>query len=543
MLNTTDESEFISVDNGKPRRPLQKVVLIAGAAGLGKTTLAGVVARHCGYRVVEMNASDDRNVLAFERKIEGAIRAVRTLDADSRPNCLVVDEIDGAPVESIRYLCKTLALTGRKAIRRPIICICNNLYVQTLRELRSVALVLQMPHTEQYRLERRLQQIADSEHVRIEAGAIAEIVSICALDMRSSINALQFIAIEKGCDVIGLNAVRTYGDRETRMGEKSLFDMWAYVFEMRRHIDNRGRLLDVPLRVRRVTALCQRFSTEFEKFHLGLFANYLSSGSECHRISSISAAARSFCDYDILSKLVLQSQNYELMKYTFVFIVQLHLLLASQERINLVFPTADQTCSQQRRQSVETLLSVRSGAAEKVIPERALVLDLLPMLVIIVQPPLKPMNMQLYSDRELNMLRAVVAVMRSYSLTFAATFHDGVTSFTFCPPVDALVLFPLEDCERRRANFLSNSVRQMIAHQIELNKLRSDVVQSEKENGRRIEQESVSGKGATGNRSVTAAYELSQYNSSNRGRGIVYRYNQGFSNAIRRNIRMKNLIF
>ncbi|VDK74880.1 unnamed protein product [Anisakis simplex] len=124
------------------------VVLISGPAGLGKTTLAGVAARQCGYRVVEMNASDDRNVGDFERKIEGALRSVRTLDA-----------IDGAPVDSIKYLCKTLSATGRKAIRRPVICICNNLYVPALRELRSIALVLQMPHAEQRRLEERLEQV------------------------------------------------------------------------------------------------------------------------------------------------------------------------------------------------------------------------------------------------------------------------------------------------------------------------------------------------------------------------------------------------
>lgn len=32
-----------------------QVLLLCGSPGLGKTTLAHVAARHCGYRVVEVN--------------------------------------------------------------------------------------------------------------------------------------------------------------------------------------------------------------------------------------------------------------------------------------------------------------------------------------------------------------------------------------------------------------------------------------------------------------------------------------------------------
>lgn len=47
----------VQAGEGKPERQL---LLISGPAGLGKTTLAHTVARHCGYRPVEINASDDR---------------------------------------------------------------------------------------------------------------------------------------------------------------------------------------------------------------------------------------------------------------------------------------------------------------------------------------------------------------------------------------------------------------------------------------------------------------------------------------------------
>ena len=42
--------------------------MLYGPPGLGKTTLAHVVASHAGYNVVEMNASDDRSLQAFKVK-------------------------------------------------------------------------------------------------------------------------------------------------------------------------------------------------------------------------------------------------------------------------------------------------------------------------------------------------------------------------------------------------------------------------------------------------------------------------------------------
>jgi chromosome transmission fidelity protein 18 len=89
-----------------------------------------------------MNASDDRSVEAFKKQLESATQMKSVVAADQRPNCLVIDEIDGAPAPTINYLINVLtekATAGKKGkkkgmqVLRPIICICNDLYTPALR--------------------------------------------------------------------------------------------------------------------------------------------------------------------------------------------------------------------------------------------------------------------------------------------------------------------------------------------------------------------------------------------------------------------------
>ncbi|NXO20112.1 CTF18 protein, partial [Cisticola juncidis] len=128
--------EILEAELDQHKRPKFKVALLCGPPGLGKTTLAHVIARHAGYNAVEMNASDDRSPEVFQARIEAATQMRSVLGSHESPNCLIIDEIDGEPAASINVLLSIIQRkegeggTGRRRqgglLLRPIICICND---------------------------------------------------------------------------------------------------------------------------------------------------------------------------------------------------------------------------------------------------------------------------------------------------------------------------------------------------------------------------------------------------------------------------------
>ncbi|TIA81228.1 hypothetical protein E3P98_02175 [Wallemia ichthyophaga] len=191
-------------------RPQERLLLLSGPPGLGKTTLAYIIAKHAGYRVFEVNASDDRSARTVDDKLKSALDVNPiTFDGtvDKRPTLVLVDEIDGATGEGsggfVRQLINLATdyvpkkrkngTTQPRLLLRPIICICNDLYTPSLRSLRPISRIVRYKPPSTLATVTRLKDICNEENIQTDTKSLNMLAESSGGDIRNCLNTLQFI--------------------------------------------------------------------------------------------------------------------------------------------------------------------------------------------------------------------------------------------------------------------------------------------------------------------------------------------------------------
>ena len=86
---------------------------------------------------------------------------------------------------------------NKNSIKRPIICICNDLYAKALKPLRKEALVFNFKKGNANKLLLRLKDICSNEHIVIDTPTLRNLCQKSVLDIRLCVNTLQFISYNK----------------------------------------------------------------------------------------------------------------------------------------------------------------------------------------------------------------------------------------------------------------------------------------------------------------------------------------------------------
>ncbi|XP_071128877.1 chromosome transmission fidelity protein 18 homolog [Mytilus edulis] len=475
----------------KLNRPKQTLVLLNGPPGLGKTTLAHTVAKHAGYNVVEINASDDRSAEVFKNKIEAATQMKAVMGAEPRPNCLIIDEIDGAPQPAINMLINLTKKIEEQATKkkkkdggvllRPIICICNDQYVPALRQLRQTALIMNFPPTEPSRLAARLYEVIKQEHMKSDMTTLLALCEKTDNDIRSCLNTLQFI--QRKCKELTVKMVQhvTIGQKDTN---KSLFSLWYEIFSIPRAKKNKFiTIQDIKNNEVQVNnqSLPARFNNilhstyaagEYDRVIQGLFENYCECKYKDPKMEGLNFAMDWLTFVDSVNQYTMHIQDYSLMGYVPYIAVTFHLLFAANQPPRIQYPHSQYDALTKHNKFtnlIGSLMSDMSPSVRKYLNTASMTMEVLPPLMDIIQPNFRPVNTQLYSTREKEEMAQLIRIMIAYNMTYhQEKTIEGQFSYVLDPHVDEVVRFT----GMKQHKQLTYAAKQLVAREIEMEKMR-----------------------------------------------------------------------
>lgn len=455
-------------------RPKRKILLIHGPPGIGKTSVAHVVAKQAGYSISEINASDERAGPMMKHKIHNTLF---NHTFNEKPVCLIADEIDGA-IESgfVKVLLDILYndikatkkarfnkesgltpqqqkkskrkdnrnLKTSKVLLRPIIAICNNLYAPALEKLRPFCEIVSFKRPNDNALQERLTHICDKEHLNVNIKILKNLIDLAQGDVRNCINNLQFMTsnIPKQ-DVQENNTNNNVWESNQKDTSILWFKLVSQIFQRDPYKDLRTQFYELLSNIER--------NGNYERIIQGCFNVYPSVKYTDNGVTKPSEIADWLYFHDLMQKS-LYEQNGELIKYSsvipLVFYTKFSDIANNKEEIRI--KSMEYEMREKRKQNEAIIRSIIDKIAAQqpnlmeTLSMKSLLFEVLPYLNNIISTDLiKIKNLALKND----ITNTISNMLRQYQLSLLPIeneyphLHQSATVLGVSPPFNKAVVY------------------------------------------------------------------------------------------------------
>ena len=265
VFGTVTRESFSTIANQK-KEGRKDVLMIAGAAGCGKTTLAKVIAQHCGYVPFLIDCTIEASAANLLQKVANAMSIQSIAEGQhegqawkSKPLCVILDQVEALDKVSVRQA--TIAQFEqmvKKQLKRPIIVIVADFYAPMLKLLKPHCQILQCKLNPAGRLQARLLEITQSEGLHVDSNVLLYLLTHNNNDIRSSLNSLQMLFISRPpTSYVTLEEAKICLGKDLR---QTAFELWKTIFSKKDLPEIGKMVLD---------------NGEFELVNQGIYENFL----------------------------------------------------------------------------------------------------------------------------------------------------------------------------------------------------------------------------------------------------------------------------
>ena len=163
-----------------------KPLLLVGPQGIGKTTLANLSAKHFGYDLISLNASDVRN----KKNIQEILQPVLGNQSVLGLPMIFIDEVDGIHGRS-DYGGVDALINILKESTVPIILAANNHSSDKMKKIKKSVTTIELRPLSPRLLLLHMNTILQKENAKISPGKLMKLITDSNGDIRSMINSAQ----------------------------------------------------------------------------------------------------------------------------------------------------------------------------------------------------------------------------------------------------------------------------------------------------------------------------------------------------------------